>query len=374
MNLSHDQAQAVEAIVEWMLTPNSNYFLLQGAAGTGKTTVLKTAYEEIKKVHETHVLLRIPSLIITGTSLNLTATTNEAALNMQAICGFTQPSSIHKLLQIHPIKKGKNQKAELTKTNVKLHNQFVVIDEASMVDEALFTEIQRAVTSTTKILFVGDALQLPPVDEIMSKVFTSGFPSATLTTNYRQTKPTLATVVNHLRTFVEDSSTVATLITNEDVQILSAEEFRQLYKTNLDSCILLSFTNNVVNKANRFKEEAIYGEFTWRIGEKVVISGDTAYFLRVSTRYLTVSFYDPVDNTIRFDETNNQLFHVGYSKEMQWIDISKQHAMTIHRSQGRQFKHVFLNISGYIPEDIRNKLLYVAASRATEKLYVYTGK
>lgn len=373
MSLSVDQQKAVEDIVSWVCTPNEPYFILQGAAGTGKTTVLKKVADSIYEINKVHRELLINDVIPTGNSMILTATTNEAALNLSGLFPYQQASSIHKLLQIQPIKNKTIKVAKYTKTDKKLNNLLVVIDEASMIDEALFAEIKRATCLTTKILFVGDALQLPPVEEDLSIIFKSNIPVAELTTNFRQLKPTLSSVVDQLREYAKSPTTTPTLNTNADVQILDADTFKDLFVKHQESTVLLSYTNRVVEKANHFKEVALYGKYTWVAGEQVVISGDTAYFLKLSKRLLTVKYYDEVTNTISFDETQD-VYHVGYSKDHKWIDISKQHAMTIHRSQGRQFKNVFLNLSGFIEPTLRNRLLYVAASRATEKLYVFTGK
>ena len=48
----------------------------------------------------------------------------------------------------------------------------VVIDESSMVNEELFDFLMSEVNLTTRLLFMGDPYQLPPVNEAISESFT----------------------------------------------------------------------------------------------------------------------------------------------------------------------------------------------------------
>ncbi|HWA10105.1 MAG TPA: AAA family ATPase [Opitutaceae bacterium] len=116
--------------------------LLTGGPGTGKTTILR-ALVEILKAKKVRVHLAAP----TGRAAQrLTETTG----------GFA--STIHRLLKYDPAAGGfvANESAPLA-------TDFLIVDEASMLDTRLAAALLQAVPSKAHVLLVGDTDQLPSV-------------------------------------------------------------------------------------------------------------------------------------------------------------------------------------------------------------------
>lgn len=116
--------------------------ILTGGPGTGKTTILR-ALVEILKAKKVRVHLAAP----TGRAAQRLAETTG---------GFA--STIHRLLRYDPAAGGFT-----ANDNDPLATDFLVIDEASMLDTRLAAALLQAVPSRAHVLLVGDTDQLPSV-------------------------------------------------------------------------------------------------------------------------------------------------------------------------------------------------------------------
>jgi exodeoxyribonuclease V alpha subunit len=116
--------------------------ILTGGPGTGKTTILR-ALVEILKAKKVRVHLAAP----TGRAAQRLAETTG---------GFA--STIHRLLKYDPAGGG-----FVANENAPLATDFLVLDEASMLDTRLAAALFQAVPSRAHLLLVGDTDQLPSV-------------------------------------------------------------------------------------------------------------------------------------------------------------------------------------------------------------------
>lgn len=155
--------------------------VLSGAAGTGKTTVIRTIVENIKRVHGQ------------GVGILLLAPTGKAAERIKNQTG-EKSSTIHSYLasggwinENFTFKRIGGKKGQDLNT--------LIIDECSMIDLNLFATLIRAINwnSIQRLILVGDPNQLPPIGR--GKVFSDTiswlskeFPEniGTLTENIRQ--------------------------------------------------------------------------------------------------------------------------------------------------------------------------------------------
>ena len=167
--LTAGQAAAAEAFAAWLKAPyDGTPFVLSGYAGTGKTFLSR------------HLLQQVEDR---GWCWTVVAPTHKAVgvLRQQLAWGGLQPtwypSTIHRLLRLKLKRQGDVERCEETEqTAGALENlSLVLVDEASMVDSSLLEIALRcAHPFRTRLVFVGDPAQLPPVGEPQSPVFAMG--------------------------------------------------------------------------------------------------------------------------------------------------------------------------------------------------------
>ena len=174
IELTEDQSAALEALLEFEASDDKT-FLLSGWAGTGKTTVL----QHYLKITETEAALiggRIHADRV------LAAPTNKAVrvlAEMASAHGLSVPClTLHSLLGLRLRKDAEQKYCDAGTWGVDLTGtQVLVVDECSMVGNeptrlgrrevpGLFSTLMNAaVDSRTKVVFVGDPGQLPPVKD-----------------------------------------------------------------------------------------------------------------------------------------------------------------------------------------------------------------
>ena len=159
-----------------------------GAAGTGKTTIIKALINAIEKAHGV------------GTSFQLLAPTGKATDRLREVTGKKCASTIHSFLA----ERGwLNNNLTFKRTGGVTEERFstYIIDEASMADLGLCAALFRAINwaSVQRLIIVGDSNQLPPIGrgkvfaEIIDWLTEQGSESVgILRTNLRQMENRLA--------------------------------------------------------------------------------------------------------------------------------------------------------------------------------------
>ena len=165
-DLTDDQREAADAFAAWLKSSSPGVpFVLSGFAGSGK------AFLSMR-------LLRMVEA--TGLCWTVVAPTHKAvgvlrqALNLEGLQPTWYPSTIHRLLRLKLKRQGDRELCEPTEQTAMAleHLGLVLIDEASMVDSSLLqVALQCAHPFRTRLVFVGDPAQLPPVGEADSPVF-----------------------------------------------------------------------------------------------------------------------------------------------------------------------------------------------------------
>ena len=164
--LTKDQEKSLELFCKWLETPYSfEPFVMKGFAGSGKTYL---SMKFLKKVDEL------------GLCWTVVAPTHKAVgvlrkgLKNESIQPTWFPSTIHRLLRLKLKRQADVEICEKTdQTENSLENLgLVLIDEASMIDSKLLeVTLECARFNSTRLVFVGDPAQLPPVGESFSSVF-----------------------------------------------------------------------------------------------------------------------------------------------------------------------------------------------------------
>lgn len=125
--------------------------VLSGAAGTGKTTVIRAIVENIKRVHGE------------STGFLLMAPTGKAAERIKTQTG-ERSTTIHSFLASNG---WINNNFTLKRSGGKLSQDVntIIVDECSMIDLNLFATLLRAINwnSIQRLILIGDPNQLPPI-------------------------------------------------------------------------------------------------------------------------------------------------------------------------------------------------------------------
>lgn len=150
-----NQAEAFEAIKLFIEEPVGGMFLLDGYAGTGKTYLVNYIIQYLLSISKHRYTIAV------------TAPTHKAVkvLRKQIKNKVDYYTTYSILGMTEFIDSYGKQKFIQKLENVKIHNyQFVIVDETSMVNDELFDILKNEINSGTKILFVGDSMQIPPVN------------------------------------------------------------------------------------------------------------------------------------------------------------------------------------------------------------------
>lgn len=185
IELNDQQVRALDMMTRW-ITSDSLFFTLSGYAGTGKTTLTL----ELIKIYQ-NTKRNSKSFYDNKSSVTVSAPTHKARKVIEMSSG-KRGFTIQKLLGLRPntdlenFDINKPQFDERARKEIGDHG-LVIIDEASMLNKGLFKLILREATNYgTKVLFMGDAAQLPPVGEALSHIFTNVEDTVELTKVERQ--------------------------------------------------------------------------------------------------------------------------------------------------------------------------------------------
>ncbi len=157
--LTEEQKNAVINALKYKIS------IISGGPGTGKSTIIK----EICKIHnEKNIALtslsgkaaqRLEDIIFAADKKN-----NDKNNGSDAEDGTTYSiSTIHRLLKA-TINRETNESYFTYNENNKLPFDLVVIDEMSMVDAVIFSQLLKALKDEAKVVLVGDVNQLPSVN------------------------------------------------------------------------------------------------------------------------------------------------------------------------------------------------------------------
>ncbi|MFC4893043.1 ATP-dependent RecD-like DNA helicase [Pseudofrancisella aestuarii] len=276
--LNKQQLAAISAI-DSFLTSSKFFFLLSGYAGTGKTTIVKKVLEKYRGKAIVSASTKKASLVISQTTL---------------FEGFT----IHTLLGLRPDVKLEDfnpNDPEFSQIEPALLHRYnlIVIDEASMINSSLFELIKLEVNKslTTKVIFIGDKAQIPPIGEDQSVVFEiEDFYELTSLVRQKQSNP-LVELSKELRSFLKHDELPdfilnrRTLINakGEGVYFCSSnEEFREKiseyfkesnFRENINFAKLIAWRNKTVMKSNQIIRELIFGEETGLLEKGDILTG-----------------------------------------------------------------------------------------------------
>ena len=367
-------------------------FLLSGGPGTGKTTTINTI---------------IRFFASEGLDIFLAAPTGRAAKRMTEATGY-EARTIHRMLELNGALSEENRSGVRFERNEEnpLEADVIIIDEMSMVDLPLFRSLLRAVSPVTRLILVGDVDQLPSVgpgqilkDLIMSR----RFPVVILQKIFRQAGESDIVVNAHRINHGEDialnnKSRDFFFLERNDVNVIykhmiqlikdmlpkyvKAEVFEiqvltPMRKGNLGVEALNKILQQYLNPPSPDKKEYMAGGMVYREGDKVMqIRNNYQLEWEVVSRYgipvdkgmgvfngdmgiiLEIQEYTS-SLVVEFDESRRVTYAFS-----QLDELEHAYAITIHKSQGSEYKAVVMPLLTGPGLLFNRNLLYTAVTRA----------
>ena len=272
--LNEEQIGAIDKIYRWLMDNNSeNYFTLSGYAGTGKTTCIKRIVEYYKKKvvvsAPTHKAKRV-----------ITDITKVRGKTLQSLLGLRPDINLDDFNpndpQFNPI------------VTPKIGNySLVIIDEASMINSDLFSLIKKLVSGlSTKIIFMGDPAQIPPIGENESVIFfDKTIKKYELFKIERQNKDNplmkVSFLIRNNLLSINGSFKRITKINGSDEGVIfthDIEEFKKMllnkfkseeFKKDINYCRIIAWKNKTVKQSNNFIRQNLFNK-----PKETVIRGD----------------------------------------------------------------------------------------------------
>ena len=384
LSYSPQQEQAIRD------SATTGLLLITGGPGTGKTTILNgilSLYDQL------------------GLRCLLAAPTGRAAKRLSEVTG-QDASTIHRLLEATVDPHTGNMFFARDMENP-LKADAVIVDEMSMVDIQLLSSLLQAVPESARLILVGDPDQLPPVGPgfpFSDMLRSSVLPSVRLTEIFRQAQQSLIVTNAHkvnqgilpelkdvrndfffLSSRSEEAvgETIVGLCSSrlpknmgipaDQIQVLTPTKKGAAGTVYLNKILQAS-----LNPPSPEKKERQLGDFTFREGDRVmqirnnydimwkkldgsvigagVFNGDIGIIQKIDpgTELVTVIFDD---REVEYDFT-------------QLGELEPAYAMTVHKSQGSEYRAVVIaawNGSSYL---LNRSVLYTAITRARELLII----
>ncbi|MGL4197402.1 MAG: ATP-dependent DNA helicase [Allorhizobium sp.] len=374
MQFAPQQDEALKAVSKWLKEGKTPVFRLFGYAGTGKTTLAKHFAEHV----DGDVLFA--------------AFTGKAAQVLRSR-GASNAKTIHSLIY-RPRGEEAVEDEETGKTSIapmfSINRQspvakaaLIVIDECSMVDEALGRDLM---SFGTPILVLGDPGQLPPVSG--GGFFTDQEPDYLLTEIHRQARDNpIIQLAMHIREGKEimygDYGDTARVISKNEVTqdlVLGADQVlvgtnktRRRYNMRLRE--LKGFTVDYPQAGDKLvclRNDQVKGLLNGSLWQVMTSSRET---VKPGINLLIKPEDDDMDRGAAKIKLLKDTFadietEIPWSTRKRYDEFDYGYALTVHKAQGSQWNDVVLFDESWAFRDTRERWLYTAVTRAAETLTI----
>ncbi len=381
---SQEQEQAIREAAQRGL------LLITGGPGTGKTTILKGILSLFEQMNLRCMLM---------------APTGRAAKRLTEVTG-EEASTIHRALEAGmDTASGKMVFARDDSNPLKA--DAVIVDEMSMVDVLLLHSLLQAIPSGKRLILVGDPDQLPPVgpgSPFGDMLRSNALPWVKLTEIFRQAQKSLIVMNAHrvnrgempdlktidsdfffMRRRTEESVTqlIRDLCANrlpknmgippEQIQVLSPTR-----KGGVGTAALNRLLQAALNPPASEKKERQYGDVTFREGDRVMQIRNNYDIMWTKTDGSAVGtgIFNGDVGTIESIDNSAQLLKVVFDDRAAEYDFTQlgelepAYAVTVHKSQGSEYRAVILAAWNGSPYLLNRSVLYTAITRARELLII----
>lgn len=380
IKLTQEQNDVKDKLIEFLHDPNQQYIVVNGIAGSGKTTLIQEVEKEYKQLEK---IIKLTDPNYKSLPWVYTATTNAAAKVLQSV--IQKPAiTIHRLLCLIPTANGGLRITGPYQFAAAPRNGIIIIDEFSYISYELLSYIRLLEENKNKIIFLGDDTQLPPVGLNHTPVMHAGFPILTLTKSVRQENtPYIAAYCTSLVNAIKTNGDITSIKPNEQIQHVDRKTFFNLAKAEMEDkdwspqkSVILAYKNQTIKYYNNKLLKELRGNTEFIVGDKVILN--KTYKNIPTDTILTVASKIVKNGIIRYGlKTNKHYINTTVpplpDEKQETIDLRPLYARTIHKAQGSTYDKVFLDLSALKglrhTKDIA-RLLYVAISRAKYQVII----
>ena len=367
--------------------------ILTGGPGTGKTTVVRA-------------LIRIFESM--DFSVALAAPTGRAAKRLSEATS-SEAKTIHRLLEMGYENDGraafKRNEFDL------LDEEVIIVDEASMIDNALMSALLKAIKVGARLIIIGDADQLPSVGagNVLRDIIESDrFSTVCLTEIFRQAEQSLIIRNAHA---INRGSMPELCVKDNDFFYLKRGDDREISVTVTELCrdrlpraygemaksgiqVLCAsrkgeagtehlnvILQGALNPASRAKKEYKFKDKLFREGDRVMQTRnnyDISWERTVDGKEGNGVFNGDI-GVINSIKSNEGFFEILFDDRRVIYDISllddveHAYAITVHKSQGSEYPIVVMPMCS-APKMLHTRnLLYTAVTRA-QNMVILVGR
>ena len=364
--------------------------VLTGGPGTGKTTAIKGIINIFEKQR---------------LNIALAAPTGRAAKRMSEVTGM-EAKTIHRLLEVE----WDEDDRPVFRRNIRnpLDCDALILDELSMIDIHLFANLRDALPLGCRLILVGDSDQLPPVGAgnvlqdlikseklpvvCLTQVFRQAMESKIITTAHRIVNGEVPDLTNdgkdyfHLErpSSTSTAQTVVELCSERlpkaygwdplaDIQVICPSKKGEAGTQNLNKLL-----QEALNPPHPDKKELIIAGRLFREGDKVMQVRNNYSIEWTSGKEKGTGIFNGDIGIIEQIDTKTGVTVVNFDGKSALIageflsEVEHAYAVTVHKSQGSEFKAVIIPLINIVPNLAYRNLLYTAVTRARD-LLITTG-
>lgn len=377
LNIKYTDLQK-EAIVRSL---SSKLSIITGGPGTGKTTVIKGIINTYAHLVNASVTSDTVSF-----DIKLLAPTGRAAKRMSEATGL-KATTIHKGL-------GYNYDGGFTLNEYNpMFVKLLIIDEASMIDIELAANLFKAIPLSCQVIFVGDENQLPSVGpgaflhdiiasntfqitrlkEVMRQEALSNIIKLSKDVLYEHLDFNMFKEHKEVFYYPSDSTNVSNVLIkimdafvnkggdiNKDIQVLIP-----MYA----GVAGIDVINNIIQERyNKSPKVLVRGDKLFKVNDKVLqLKNDQKYEIMNGDIGTIIDIINDNDKSYLLIEFDERVI----SYDVKDLDnLCLAYAISVHKSQGSEYKNVIMPIVKSYQVMLKKKILYTAITRAKEKLII----
>ncbi len=371
LELNEDQQRGVLTCLQ------NKVSIVTGGPGTGKTTLIKTLITLLDDQHITY---------------KLAAPTGRAAKRMSESTG-KQASTLHRLLEFDVSSFGFTRNE-----NNALNLDYLIVDEASMLDIFLFYAILKALPHTAHVVFIGDVDQLPsvgPGNVLHDLLESASVAHVRLTQIFRQAQNSMIIVNAHRINQGEfpiaplEGAKKDFIFIKENDPAQVPMHLEHIYKKGLgrfkihhsNAITLVPMNRGAVGtqklnidlqqylNGSSTDQEHMHNGYQYKLNDRV---------MQIRNNYDKLVFNGDIGIINAIDKVD-KVIHIRFQDRIVEYDFSEldelvlAYAISIHKSQGSEFDAAIIPIFMQHYMLLRRNLIYTAITRA-KKLCIFIGQ